>query len=566
MLNIFSFLYLISIVFVDCENIYLLNNLSDVNALTVFLSLAFLSMAFILREEKGVVRLSNLTITLVIFLLFSAFSFYFSLNPDSSLYPALRILSALFLSLALISYLNNIEALNTALLTIFILAGVHAGIGILQQLSPSLLYEPNRFSFASSSIFANLNYYAGYLVVHIPIGIYLYCQDRTKTMKIVLGGILVMIWIALGFSGSPGGQLVAGIQALGIIFYLLKKKEFRCLKILGGGFIIALGVYIGLVKFLNQLYPSGSEEIATSLIRRPWIWGHVENRFMYWAGAWSLFKENWLLGTGLWTFKEFYPQTGLKYIPPHAHNMYLQTATETGLIGFGLLMACLTTLYLTIIRILKNITNELVDLSFYITVSISSLLLHNLIEYNWLTSNFIYIFVYLVISVEVLNREIASTKMWKNIPDPKKLWPKVIAITMVLGIFTVVQYYRYNRTIGHNVLASNTVEEVLAHAERAKEICGRCGRPHYLSGIVHLEEFRKSKNDRDLVQAEKDFKEVIQRNPLGSGAFFKLGQIKSIQGNHIKAKYFYEKAKKDSRYRSFVLEELKRLESYSKIK
>jgi len=55
MLNIFSFLYLISIVFVDCENIYLLNNLSDVNALTVFLSLAFLSMAFILREEKGVV-------------------------------------------------------------------------------------------------------------------------------------------------------------------------------------------------------------------------------------------------------------------------------------------------------------------------------------------------------------------------------------------------------------------------------------------------------------------------------------------------------------------------------
>ena len=37
-------------------------------------------------------------------------------------------------------------------------------------------------------------------------------------------------------------------------------------------------------------------------------------------------------------------------------------------------------------------------------------------------------------------------------------------------------------------------------------------------------------------------------------------------GNLFSMVPFYEKAKKDSRYRSFVLEELKRLESYSKIK
>lgn len=226
--------------------------------------------------------------------------------------------------------------------------------------------------------------------------------------------------------------------------YLFKKRDFNRLKIFGWSLIIALGIYIGLITNINQTTISGSETIGGSLVRRPWVWQHMENRLVYWSGAWSLFKENWLLGSGLWTFKELYPQTGLKFNPPHAHNMYLQTAAETGVIGIGLLVACLINLGSTIIRTFKKGGAEAADLNFYIAVSLSGFLLHNLIEYNWLAANFIYYFIFLVISVEVLNRENANNKNWKLMLGEKGYWPKLVIIIILLGTFAVVQNYRYH--------------------------------------------------------------------------------------------------------------------------
>jgi O-antigen ligase len=513
-------------------------------------------MAFVLRKEDF--RLGALSKLLIIFLLYSALSFYFSLNADASLYPALRFLTALFLTLALIFYLKDIETLVKALVVIFVLAGIHAGIGILQQIIPSLLYQPNRLSFASTSLFGNPNFFSGYLAIHIPIGMYLIFQSRDTTFKILFGGLLLMILVALGFSGSPGGQLVAGVQVLGMIVYYLAKQESRQIKFISYGLLLTLGIYIGLVQILNQ-YP-GSEEMTASLIRRPWVWEHMENRFMYWTGAWTLFKENWLLGTGLWTFKELYPQTGLKYTPPHVHNMYLQTATETGLIGFSLLLACLSVLGLTIIRIFKNGKTKLLELNIYIAFSLFGFLLHNFIEYNWLGSNFIYFFVFLVISVELISRDTQDNKQSSSMPGLKGVWPKAVTLTLALGALTVLQYYRYDRIVSHDVLMSQTVEEVLSNAERAKDICSRCGRPHYLSGIIYLEQFHLSKNDQDLIQAEKEFEEAIERNPLGLGTYLKLAQIKSLQSNFEEAKSFYERAMDDSRYRLSALAELENIE------
>jgi len=344
-----------------------------------------------------------------------------------------------------------------------------------------------------------------------------------------------------------------------MVTYLLIKKEFHRLKIFGWGSFLALGFYIGLVKIINQYPPPGSEEIAGSLIRRPWIWGHMENRFMYWAGAWSLFKENYLLGTGLWTFRELYPQTGLRYTPPNVHNMYLQTATETGLIGLGLLMVCLTALGSSIVRIFRRGSGEVVELNFYITVSLSGFLLHNLIEYNWLSSNFIYYFVFFVISIEVLNRKVADHKIEALTNYSKGIWSTATLLLMVLGAVALLQYYRYHQIIIQDILRSKTIEQVLENSTRAKNLCNRCWRPYFLSAIANQDKYRQFKDNQSLIQAEKDFKEVIQRNPRGLGTYLMLAEIKVIQGKFSEATYFYEKAMRDSRHKSSALTGLKNL-------
>lgn len=111
MFQAFLIIYLFLMAFVNCENIYLQQYFYDINALMAFFSLAFLYGAYNLskKEENENLKVSLLPIILLLFLIFSASSFYFSFNADVSRYPALKILSALFLTMALIYYLKDIK-------------------------------------------------------------------------------------------------------------------------------------------------------------------------------------------------------------------------------------------------------------------------------------------------------------------------------------------------------------------------------------------------------------------------------------------------------------------------
>ncbi len=558
MSKVFSIIYTIVLVIIGCENIYTLQKLHDINVLVVFLSLAFLTIVFISdrKKESEDISWGFLPITLMAFLLYSAISFYFSANADLSIYPALKSLGALFLTLALLYLIKDIETLKQAFLLIFILAGMLAMFGILQQFVPSLLHQQNKFNSTSTSLFTNPNFFSGYLVIHIPIGFYLMCHGRSGIGRMGLAGLWVMVWIALGFSGSPGGQLLAIAQALSLTAYLYIRKDLRNLKLLGWSLLIAILIYFSIIEFISGNTLVGAEALQDSLIRRPWVWEHLENRFMYWTGAWSIFKDHWLVGSGLWTFIELYPQTGLKYTPPHAHNMYLQTLAETGLVGFGFLMACLIILFKTFVGIFKRGGAERKDIGFYIAISLSCFLLHNLIEYNWLTSNFIYIFVFLIISVEILNRDpkINNNIMW----NAKYFGPKIIPFIIIVGAFSVMQYYRYHREI-HEILTSETIEQVSGHTVRAQKFCNRCGSPSYLSGIANLEAFRRSKEKPYLVQAEHEFNTVLRLNPYGLGTYLMLGETNRLLENFPEAKNNYKNAMQDPRYRNAALQGLSQL-------
>ena len=107
---------------------------------------------------------------------------------------------------------------------------------------------------------------------------------------------------------------------------------------------------------------------------------------------------------------------------------------------------------------------------------------------------------------------------------------------------------------------SATMEEMFVNTAKAKKLCNRCGSPHYLSGIAHLEMYRLSQNSKNLVLAEHDFNEVIHRNPYSLGTYLMLGKTKSLQGNYPEAKEYYKKAVKDSRYFLTALTEIRNIE------
>jgi O-antigen ligase len=559
----FYIFYLFAVVVVGCENGSLKQNIHDMNTLMAFLSLAFLCMAFFLCKEKEDIGVSVLSTSLIIFLLYSAFTFYLSFNADLSIYPVLKIINALLLSIALIYFLKDIEVLNKTLLMVFAFGGIIATTGILEQFFPFLFPMNWTMIYHAKSIFTNPNLFSGYLIIHIPIGVYLFFRASNSFSKVLTGLAWILILVSVGFSKSQGGQLIAGLQIISIIIFFLATNKPHQARLVGIGVIISVSIYWGLLKLILEpglIASMGEVEVVKqAVVIKEWANRSVGSRLMYWTGAWRIFTDHWLTGSGLWTFVELYPQTGLSRLPAHAHSMYLQTAAETGLIGFGFLIACLTALCSVLVRIFKRGSAEVVEMNFFIAASLIGFLVNNIIEYNWLTANFIYYFVFLVISVEVLNRETKGYKRWVLIFDNKGLWVKVVPIIMILGAFVIVQYYSYQRIISHDVPMSTTMEEMFANTTEAKKICNRCGSPYYLSGIAHLEMYRLSQVRQNLTLAEQDFNEVLHRSPYSFGTYLMLAKVKSLQGKFSEAKEYYLKSMKDAKYILPAVEGIRRI-------
>jgi len=562
MLRAFAVVYLTIIVLVVCDNQYFDFNIHDINALTAFLSLSFLGLAFFLRRKKEIYNGGSiLSIALFIFLLYSATSYYFSLNVDLSLYPALKLLSALFLAIALGYFLKDIEILKKSFLVIFFMAGILAASGIIEQFFPLAFPFQTAGIPPSVSFFMNPNFFGGYLQIHVPIGVYLYFRATSLFEKKLLGFGWVCILVSLLFSQSQGGQLAAVLQIILTIRYFVHRKEGHKAKMVGWGALLSVLIYFVICKLilepnLKLVVGLGEPEVYED----PWILNNVVLRFIYWLGAWRIFAEHWLLGSGLWTFVELYPQTGLERSPPHAHNIYLQTAAETGLIGLGLLLACLATLGATLVRIFKRGSSDVAEIAFYIALSLGGFLLNNISEYNWLTANFIFYFVFLVVSVEVLSRETGDNKKWVFLAGVGQLSSKAVMIIMTLGIFTIFQYYSYQRIISHAIPLSQTLEEWLTNTAKAKSYCNRCAQPHYLSGVANLEAYRLTQNSQYLIEAEQDLNKALGLNPNGMGNYFLLGETKRFQGNIYEARKYYNRAAKDPKYWKAVLGRLAKLE------
>ena len=122
-----------------------------------------------------------------------------------------------------------------------------------------------------------------------------------------------------------------------------------------GSLIVALGLFLYFfnkplfLEFSRMEAPKGEDQFYIF---------HIGNRLVYWLGAWEIFVHPWIMGPGLSTFSEIYPTLGLNIIyplsmlPPHAHSLYVQTATETGFIGISLFFACSIVL---LIKILKRL-------------------------------------------------------------------------------------------------------------------------------------------------------------------------------------------------------------------
>jgi hypothetical protein len=562
------YLFVFVLAFIGCEINSLTHALFDTNALMVFLALSFFALCFIKNLSSGieVKQPEKPELFIFVYLIWAAGTFYFSVNPDLTSYGAMKCLATLAFGLGLFLYLKNKEMLNDIWLLSFIFAGIHGAAGIIEQFFPiiSALSLPIN---GSRSLFTHPNFYSCYLQIHIPIGVYLYFNTIDVFRKNLIGIGWICILIALGFSGSIAGQLIAGLQIIAVIIFFWKTQNPDKVKLVASGVLAALIIYFGLNSFLLGVDPLfeiknvGNQEVASKLYNV-----HVDNRLIYWFGTWKIFLNHWLTGSGLLTFTELYPFTGLleKYphalLPPHAHSLYIQTASETGLIGFSLLMSSVFFALKANVIKLKRSSGVTQELNFFLLLSFSGLLIHGISEYNWLISLFIYYFVLQVVSMRFALRENSDNGNKKlGILQSKVLFSTSVLAIILIG-FSLLNYYQYNQIIIDKVPKAQSLEEVEQKLNQAKILCERCGVPYYISGFANLDEARKLQSSSLIDKAQQAFDELIKRNPYNSKVYMTQGDISLFQRNNQKAIESYKMAMRDSRYKEIAHKKLESLE------
>lgn len=192
-----------------------------------------------------------------------------------------------------------------------------------------------RFHGSMYGSYVNRNHYAGLMEMLVPFPLVVSVGHLVRGGKralVVFCAVLMASTIFL--CGSRGGMLSFVLEIVALVtLILVQKKNHRA----------ALGTVAGCVLVLAFLVFIGKGQVLGRL-------GDLAPgaRLNMTKDCWTMFLHRPLLGWGLGTFPTVYPSYRSFYTNlfiNEAHNDYAQLLVETGLLGFGLMLWFLASLY-----------------------------------------------------------------------------------------------------------------------------------------------------------------------------------------------------------------------------
>jgi len=239
--------------------------------------------------------------------------------------------------------------------------------------------------------FINRNYFAGYLLMVIPLSVGYLLSRRAgkigpywgwrhrlssldgKTLLIGFGAIVMMI--ALIFSASRMG-ITSLLLSFSLLIFLFKdprgEKRFSKTSVLIFTLALLWAICIGLDAVASRFFTSADD---------------FKFRWAMWGSTFQIVKDFPLLGSGLGTFVYIFPMYRTFHIEglaTHAENDILQLASEAGWIGLGLLAALFFYLFYKAISGLRSLSHHEPERYIGIgsLVGVLALMFHSLVERN----------------------------------------------------------------------------------------------------------------------------------------------------------------------------------------
>ena len=230
------------------------------------------------------------------------------------------------------------------------------GLYELTAARPRILFYPKVFSLESvTGTFVNRSHLSGYLEVIVPLAVGLLIA-RMHLFSFGVKGVRERLTLMM--SQGLAGNLLIGAAVVVMSIGIVLSHSRAGLVVLVSCLLLFVGLSalaFGRVRY-RELWVRNFIRVTVLVILAAALWVGVgttiqrfaldnllhEDRPLYWANAAGLVRDFLVFGSGLGTFAEAYPayekRGGPEMLLVHAHNDYLESLAELGLLGTALLL------------------------------------------------------------------------------------------------------------------------------------------------------------------------------------------------------------------------------------
>ena len=216
------------------------------------------------------------------------------------------------------------------------------------------------------------NHFALAMVMLFPILFYLYMVSASRLTRIMIMGVALLRVISVLGSFSRGG-FIALIAMSGVLWWRSKRKVFIA------GLICVVGM--GAVILLPDTFKERMSTITEQFEGRDNRFEEKEldlsfaQRLSVWRMGREMVKQSPITGHGIRAIQQ--PETAIRFAVPNdplygtqwylaraAHNIYIQVATDSGLVGLGLFLSIFAVAFLNCQWIMRQ-TRHVAELQEY---------------------------------------------------------------------------------------------------------------------------------------------------------------------------------------------------------
>jgi len=338
-----------------------------------------------------------LNIPIAAFLVAAAIGVIMAVDFKHSLkgYMTLGWLSIFFLFVNNVKDEIQIKRLIRILIIITTIAGAY---GIFQHFTRIDFFGNVKYlhsSLARSTGFFNSPMtFGNYVLLVFPmvIGLSFYSRTRRERRWLQLSGLIILAAIIFSYSRGAWLGIIGGL----VFMAILRSKKFLL--------SVLTAIIVG--SMFLAIFPSAKftrRVVGTFKSKRP-----VGDRIYFWEGSLRIIRDYPITGLGWEGFRIVYPEykpAEGRQLVCHAHNNFVDMAVDSGLLGLGIFIWFLITIYEVSFHIFKELEDGYFKgIAWGFLGSFTAFLIAGLSQYNFGDSEVVMLFYFLLGMVMVIPR------------------------------------------------------------------------------------------------------------------------------------------------------------------